>query len=90
MTTLRQPSSRASNARYASRMSLSVYRFEIRQLVSMNPCSMRESGSSSPVASTPPVFEDEILTVHAGQRQRLIVLVHSGNHHHGVGPRDAP
>lgn len=35
-------------------------------------------------------FEDEILAVHAGQRQRLIVLVHSGNHHHGVGPRDAP
>lgn len=35
-------------------------------------------------------FEDEILAVHAGQRQRLIILVHSGNHHHGVGPRDAP
>ncbi len=35
-------------------------------------------------------FEDEILAVHARQRQRLIVLVHSGNHHHGVGPRDAP
>lgn len=35
-------------------------------------------------------FEDGILAVHAGQRQRLIVLVHSGNHHHGVGPRDAP
>lgn len=35
-------------------------------------------------------FEDEILAVHVGQRQRLIVLAHSGNHHHGVGPRDAP
>lgn len=35
-------------------------------------------------------FEDEILAVHAGQRQRLIILVHSGNHHHGVGPRDVP
>ena len=35
-------------------------------------------------------FKDGILAVHAGQRQRLIVLVHSGNHHHGVGPRDAP
>lgn len=38
----------------------------------------------------PARFEDEILAVHAGRRQRLIVLVHSGNHHHGVGPRDAP
>lgn len=35
-------------------------------------------------------FEDAILAVHAGQRQRLIVFVRSGNHHHGVGPRDAP
>ena len=37
-------------------------------------------------------FEDEILAVHAGQRQRLVVLVHGGNHHHcdGLARRSSP